>query len=449
MRITNKIFDDLAIFMVCLGVAVGLVFPFFSLLLGVPREIALRPTFFLACIFAGVILGLMNITIARIIIGSPMRKLSQQMRHVQTILMNKKNGISDEICTPENCFIKVESRDELGEGADAFNNLVATLAEVLQTNTEINEFAGMLTSHLELETLANETLEKLIHNTESHGGAILIERNGQMEVIASKALKSPKSLEDNERIIRLYKECHRQIIDFPKDIIMDGVVVDFHPKALLLEPITYKNIMLGVVVLVNTIEFSKNTIDKLSFFSQSLSLAFRNAITHNQMQKLAAIDGLTGLYNRRFGSIRLQEEFGRAIRSNLPISLLMFDVDYFKSVNDTYGHLIGDRVLLSISKCATASIREGDVLLRYGGEEFLCILPGASQNDAMIIAERIRVMVMDSVVKNGEQEIQVTISVGVVSFPSTEITDCEQFIKMADDAMYTAKETGRNRVIAI
>lgn len=448
MRITNKIFDDLAIFMVGLGVAVGVIFPFFSLLLGVPSEIALRPIYFLACIVAGVILALMNIIIARLIIGSPMRKLSLQMRHVQTILLNKKNGVSNEICTPENCFIEVESKDELGESADAFNNLVATLSEVLQTNTEINEFSGMLTSHLELEDLANETLGQLIQNTEAHGGAILIERNGAMEVIASKALKMPKRLENNERIMRLYKECQRQIIDFPKDVIMDGVVVDFHPKALLIEPITYKNIILGVVVLVGTNEFSKNAIDKLSFFSQSLSLAFRNAITYNQMQKLAAIDGLTGLYNQRFGSIRLQEEFGRAIRSNLPLSLLMFDIDHFKSVNDTYGHLIGDRVLLSIAKCATAAIREGDVLLRYGGEEFLCILPGASHNDAIIIAERIRIMVMDNIVKNGEQEIKVTISVGVASFPSTEIADCKQFIKLADDAMYTAKEMGRNRVIS-
>ena len=127
MRITNKIFDDLAIFMVGLGVAVGLIFPFFSLLLGVPSEIALRPIYFLACIIAGVILALMNIIIARLIIGSPMRNLSLQMRHVQTMLLNKKNGVSNEICTPENCFIEVKSKDELGESADAFNNLVATL----------------------------------------------------------------------------------------------------------------------------------------------------------------------------------------------------------------------------------------------------------------------------------------------------------------------------------
>jgi diguanylate cyclase (GGDEF)-like protein len=448
MRITTKIFDDLAIFMVALGVLIGLIFPFFSLLLGVSKEIAIRPTYFFACIIAGILLGLMNITIARVIIGGPMKQLSHKMRHVQTILVDKKNGISEQICTPENCFIYVESKDELGESADAFNSLVVTLSEVLETNAEINAFSDILTSNLELEILAQEALAQLIKNSEASGGAILIEKNGELEVIASIAIRNSKTLGSNERVLHTSKTFQRQIIDFPNEVILDGIVVDFHPKTLLVEPITYKNILLGVVILANTQAFSKNSIDKLTFFSQSLSLALRNAITHNQMQKLAALDGLTGLYNRRFGTIRLQEEYGRAIRANLPISILMFDIDHFKSVNDTYGHLTGDRVLISIAKTATAAIREGDVLLRYGGEEFLCILPGANQKDAKLIAERIRVMVMDSVVKNAEQEIKVTISIGTATFPNPAIDNCEEFVQLADQAMYTAKETGRNRIIS-
>lgn len=86
------------------------------------------------------------------------------------------------------------------------------------------------------------------------------------------------------------------------------------------------------------------------------------------MQRLAALDALTGLYNRRFGIIRIQEEFSRAIRANTPVSLLMFDIDHFKNVNDTYGHLVGDKVLVNIAKIALACIREGDILLRYGGK---------------------------------------------------------------------------------
>lgn len=448
MRLTKKIFNDLAILMVAFGVMVGVVFPFFSLALGVPEEIALRPIYFFACILAGVALGLMNITLAKIIIGRPMKELSHKMRHVQTILIDKKNGDSEEICTPESCFIEVNSEDELGEGADAFNGLVGALSEVLQTNNEINEFARVLTSHLELETLAQETLSQLIGNVSANGGAIIIEKNGEIVVASAIGIKNTKALESNERILSTFKTYQRQIIDFPDDVIVDGIVVDFHPKSLLIEPISYKNVILGVVVLASTNEFSKSIMDKLTFFSKSLSLAFRNAMTHDQMQKLAAIDGLTGVYNRRFGGIRLQEEYGRAIRVNSPISLVMFDIDHFKKVNDTYGHLVGDRILINIAKLATSALREGDVLLRYGGEEFLCVLPGANQQDARQIAERIRVMVMDSVERNGEQEIKVTVSLGTATVPHSDIDNFEEFIKLADSAMYTAKETGRNRVIS-
>jgi diguanylate cyclase (GGDEF)-like protein len=144
----------------------------------------------------------------------------------------------------------------------------------------------------------------------------------------------------------------------------------------------------------------------------------------------------------------LYEEFSRAVRAGTPLSLLMFDIDHFKILNDTYGHSVGDKVLASVSKIALSSIREGDLLLRYGGEEFLCVLPGASQHDANIVAERIRIMVMDSKIKYLEQEIKVTISMGVVTYPQDSIYDSDQLIKLADEEMYVAKNTGRNRIVS-
>lgn len=296
--------------------------------------------------------------------------------------------------------------------------------------------------------MSTETLNHLIKNTNADGGAILIEKSGELVVEAIDSIKDAKALENNKRILNTMRTLERQLIKLPNDIILDGVIVDFQPKELLIEPILYKKILLGVLILVNASSFSKNAIEKLSFFNQNLSLAFRNAITYNQMQRLAALDALTGLYNRRFGIIRIQEEFSRAIRANTPVSLLMFDIDHFKIVNDTYGHLVGDKVLVNIAKIGLAAIREGDVLLRYGGEEFLCVLPGANQDDARIIAERIRIMVMDSTVKNAEQDVKVTISIGVITYPHHDISDSNQLIKLADDAMYVAKNTGRNRTVS-
>ncbi|WP_406606988.1 GGDEF domain-containing protein [Candidatus Infernicultor aquiphilus] len=136
------------------------------------------------------------------------------------------------------------------------------------------------------------------------------------------------------------------------------------------------------------------------------------------------------------------------MRAGTPLSLLMFDIDYFKIVNDTYGHSVGDKLLANVAKITLSSIREGDILLRYGGEEFLCVLPGANQHDAAIVAERMRIMVMDSHVKNLEQEIKVTISIGVATYPHDNIFNSDQLIKLSDEAMYVAKNTGRNRMVS-
>ena len=449
MRLTKKIFNDLAIFMSLLGVGVGIIFPFFSLALGVPSEIALTPIYFTSCIIAGIILAVLNITLARKTVGSRIQHMSEKMKHIEQILVNRNNGDKDEYCSPDKCLINVDSEDELGESAASFNRLVKTLDEVLNLNSEIQLFSEMLTSHLALNELSKDTLKHLIKNTGATGGAILIEKGGELYISESDSISNPLSLVNNQRILQTLKTYQRQIIHYPDDIIINGIVVDFQPCELLLEPILYKNTLLGILILVSSAPFIEQASLKLKFFNQELSLAFRNAITHEQMTTLAAVDALTGLYNRRFGSIRLHEEFSRSIRSSAPLSLLMIDIDHFKKVNDTYGHSLGDKVLANIAKITTSSIREGDVLWRYGGEEFLCILPGANYNDAMIVAERMRIMVMDSNVKNFDQDIKVTISIGIATYPNEKVMNGDQLIKLADEALYIAKDSGRNRVYHI
>lgn len=448
MRLTKKVFNDLAIFMILLGIIIGFSFPFFSLALGVPADIALTPFFFLSCILAGIILAGLNITLSRRIVGSRVKLLSSKMKQIGTILTAKREGNDIEKCGADSCMIEVDSEDELGESAKSFNNLVSVLSEVLELNTEIQLFSKILTSNLEIDVLAKESLDKLIKNSGAIGGAILIEKSGELNIKASVAIKDPSLLEKNERLIDAMKSSKRQLIEFPDDVSIDGVILDFKPKELLVEPILYKNALLGLLILVCSDSFSSQMLSTLKFFNQELSLAFRNALTHEQMTQFAAIDTLTGLFNRRFGLRRLNEEFTRVLRNGLPLSLLMFDIDHFKIVNDTYGHMAGDKVLANVSKIGLSSIREGDILLRYGGEEFLCILPGAGQEDAIKTAERIRIMVMNSHVKYLNEDIKVTVSIGVISYPQTNIDNTNQFIKLTDEALYEAKNSGRNRVVS-
>lgn len=156
-------------------------------------------------------------------------------------------------------------------------------------------------------------------------------------------------------------------------------------------------------------------------------------------------DGLTGMYNRRYLEQRLSAEFDRVIRYEAELSFIIFDLDHFKRVNDTYGHLAGDEVLCEVSARINALLRTADVLGRYGGEEFCVILPATPLEGAMILAERIRQVVEKKSVKFNDIEISVTVSIGVVQ-SSIQNKKYEELIHQADLALYYGKKNGRNRV---
>lgn len=125
----------------------------------------------------------------------------------------------------------------------------------------------------------------------------------------------------------------------------------------------------------------------------------------------------------------------------------MFDLDHFKAVNDTYGHLVGDRVLQAVVQASRQVLREGDVLLRYGGEEFLIVLPGAGRDDLAVMAERVRHAVAEAEITEAGQRIPVTVSIGGSGLPHKKATNPQDLTRLADAAMYTSKESGRDRCV--
>ena len=160
------------------------------------------------------------------------------------------------------------------------------------------------------------------------------------------------------------------------------------------------------------------------------------------LRHLATTDALTGLFNRRFLDAALDTEFHRAIRSHDTISVVMLDVDHFKQFNDIHGHDQGDRVLQEVARCLRESLHSFDFPCRYGGEEFVAILPGLNSLAAQELAERLRMTVAGTAVDG----LHVQISLGVASFPELSVTSGAALIEAADDALYDAKESGRNRV---
>ncbi len=168
-----------------------------------------------------------------------------------------------------------------------------------------------------------------------------------------------------------------------------------------------------------------------------------------ELARFAALDGLTGTANRRAFDARLTEEWSRARRHNTPLTLVMLDVDYFKSFNDLYGHPTGDQCLRSVGACLRASVRRaGELAARYGGEEFALLLPGVTEDDGRQIAERLRESLEHLGIAHDRSPLgRVTASLGVASVGAARIDSAESLLLAADRALYRAKHGGRNRVV--
>ncbi|MFP4474398.1 MAG: diguanylate cyclase [Desulfatibacillaceae bacterium] len=169
---------------------------------------------------------------------------------------------------------------------------------------------------------------------------------------------------------------------------------------------------------------------------------------NKQLQELANRDGLTGLFNHRYFQEALAKDFQRSLRYHESLSVVLLDIDFFKKFNDTYGHQTGDIVLTTLGQLILKSLRETDLAARYGGEEFALVLYHTPNDAAYMVAERLRESVQDHTFIAGDLELNVTISVGVATFPHDDIPDAKVLIECADKALYKAKEMGRNQVIS-
>ena len=196
--------------------------------------------------------------------------------------------------------------------------------------------------------------------------------------------------------------------------------------------------------------FSEQDQKVFSILASSAAMALENASLHQKMEELTIIDELTGIYNYRYFVEKLENELKRARRYHQSLSLLMIDIDWFKRYNDTYGHLFGNLILRELSHTIKGCIRDVDILVRYGGEEFVVILPQTDKEDARQIGERIRSKVEQTHFEDKKRRLKVklTVSLGVATFPENG-TDQEELIKSVDQALYLAKWKGKNLICTL
>ena len=193
--------------------------------------------------------------------------------------------------------------------------------------------------------------------------------------------------------------------------------------------------------------FDLADIELLSSLAQHVTLALDNTIRHAQVEEQARLDSLTGVYNHGYFLKRLAEQAEETSRTNAPLSLIMLDIDYFKQYNDTYGHLVGDRILNTLCMAIKQHIKQADAVGRWGGEEFIISLPNATGEQATQVAKRISETMATLRVEDRDQKtVPVpTVSQGIGMFPS-EADEIYRLIDLADRRLYVAKERGRNQI---
>jgi diguanylate cyclase (GGDEF)-like protein len=219
-------------------------------------------------------------------------------------------------------------------------------------------------------------------------------------------------------------------------------------KSLVVFPLLSAEEAIGTFTLVSRTEkkFGKDVREMLAVIANQVAVSLQNGYLYKQMETMATTDGLTGLTNHRTFQTRFEDLLQRAQRHNHKVALLLCDVDFFKKVNDGYGHPVGDEVLRRVAKVLQEVPRKIDIPARYGGEEFAVILDGVDVVQAKAVAERIRIEISKVVVETEKGPLSVTESIGVSVFPD-DGRDRAALIEKADLALYHAKHTGRNRVV--
>lgn len=214
-------------------------------------------------------------------------------------------------------------------------------------------------------------------------------------------------------------------------------------------PLVYKDEVLGVINFsrrgIST--FTYQDVKMLSLVANQVALAIANARLYTKTRELSVKDELIGIHNRRYFQQMLQMEWKRAVRFHRPLSMVMIDVDHFKEYNDTFGHIQGDQVLKQTGQMMRRNLREVDTVARFGGEEFVLLLPDTDKRGAIAVAEKVRLLVEGHGFLNDDHKDtrMVTISAGISTYPD-DVDQMDDLIDHADIALYRAKETGRNRV---
>jgi diguanylate cyclase (GGDEF)-like protein len=370
------------------------------------------------------------------------RRLTKPMDEVVTVTEKIAQGEYDQ-------RIDVTQKGELGQLAESVNTMAESLrknfdkvstlnrmADVLSSTLNLRlKMANILLATLDLRTALEMSLNLALQVTKSAKGAIFLirERKRRLELGTSQGIEGMQVLGDEcfvgEQKLNtaMQKDLDAQIKEW---LDITGCTRYFFLKI--------KDNLQGVFLLspeVGDEAFLNTLMAEISFGIENARL-FRDATT----------DSTTGLFMKRYFKIQLDTEAKKLQMYKRGLSLLMLDIDGFKQINDTYGHQFGDLVLIEIAKIITHSVRDSDMVARYGGDEIVIILPDSSKENARMVADRIRAAVEAYKFPYEEKTVRITVSIGLSHMTVEEPVPSEQLLRRADAALYEAKEAGRNTI---
>jgi len=351
----------------------------------------------------------------------------------------------------------IRTKDEFDDLGVRFNHMAQSIQEHQERVESFNSLSNLLISSLNPQSLMQNVLDKIIELTRAQAGTIyLSDVDNHEEVLIPFVaygidLAAMKHLHFGQGLPGEAARRKQSILirDIPDDCLLNinlGIA-DVMPREVAIFPVIYRDSILGVMMLASMTPFRTNELSLLESMINQIAIVLENALAHEKVAQLSITDTLTGVYNRRYLSQRLEEEFRISQRHHSSLSALIVDIDHFKSINDEFGHQIGDEALTHVANSLKEQVRDSDLLARFGGEEFVIVLPHTSQKDAMIVAEKLRKTIA-SLVINSMGDRKITISIGVATMPELNANHSDELLGAADRALYLAKEQGRNRVVA-
>ncbi|HXW03930.1 MAG TPA: sensor domain-containing diguanylate cyclase [Vicinamibacterales bacterium] len=336
--------------------------------------------------------------------------------------------------------------------ADRLRPLQATLRRTLGRADVFAELLRAVNSSLEPERVAETLVSRVAGWVPASSWLVLaIDDGGRVRTMAARALTP--ALERAAQAVGDWVMQSAEVFA-SADLASDGRVtrLDVEPAAAMGFPLECRGRTIGALIAVDRVPAARqprlSAATETAFMTalETGALALDNALRVQRAEALSVTDDLTQLYNSRYLSQVLRRETKRASRSNRPLSLLFIDLDGFKAINDTHGHLFGSRALVEAAGVIRASARETDVVARFGGDEFALVLPDTGSDGALYVGERIRERIAaHRFLERDGLNISLTASVGVAALPDVSTT-AEGLIQAADQAMYWIKDHGKNGI---